>query len=479
MLRMQITINLTDDEYTGEGKEIQVQIEESLPGGLKDLDDWEAHVRKMGFQTMREMFRHGIELYEKKLLSQYVHSGEQCQTQNRGKRDFTLSTVFGKVTFPRQRVHCKTCKQWVTPLNEALGLHDDDKERTSLALQQLSSLYAVNQPYRQAEATVKEITQDTEAISHQQIKLIVDQEGGRLRQDEERKRKDISYGVIREIVDELRVPQSRSPTRSAECSNKRPGQFYICLDGIYARSHKGKGHWHEGKVGFLCTDERESVGKKGRLRIPNKRYISSYENSAIFGSRVYAEAVKMGMRGYVEVILLGDGARWIRAVRIQCFPFAIYVLDWYHLYRKVCRAFRYTFPKDKTLRRKLRRPITTQLWKGQKEEALNSLKELYAQLLSEGKQELLDKREGMKEVIEYIQNNWEGVVNYDQMQKDGYLIASTLVEGAANLVVAKRQKKKQGMHWSRSGADSLCALRTLWLNGDWEKYWKQRRRKSA
>jgi len=187
----------------------------------------------------------------------------------------------------------------------------------------------------------------------------------------------------------------------------------------------------------------------------------------------------MGMRGYVEVILLGDGARWIRAVRIQCFPFAIYVLDWYHLYRKVCRAFRYTFPKDKTLRRKLRRPITTQLWKGQKEEALNSLKELYAQLLSEGKQELLDKREGMKEVIEYIQNNWEGVVNYDQMQKDGYLIASTLVEGAANLVVAKRQKKKQGMHWSRSGADSLCALRTLWLNGDWEKYWKQRRRKSA
>ena len=85
----------------------------------------------------------------------------------------------------------------------------------------------------------------------------------------------------------------------------------------------------------------------------------------------------------------------------------------------------------------------------------------------------------MKELIEYIQNNREGIVNYDQMQKDGYLIASTLVEGAANLVVAKRQKKKQGMHWSRSGADSLCALRTLWLNGDWERYWKQRRRKSA
>ena len=475
MLKIQITINLTDDEYTKEGKEIQVQIEESLSEGLKDLDNWEADVRAIGFQSMRKLFRRGIELYEKKLLSEYTHKGEQCQTQNRGKRNFTLATAFGKVTFPRQRLHCKICKQWVIPLNDALGLHEEEKERTSLALQQLASLYAVNQPYRLAEKAVRDITQDPEVISHQQIKLIVNQQGDELRQYEEQKRRDISYGVIREIVDEVRTGQPRSPTPSVA----RSGRFYICLDGIVVRSHKGKGKWHEGKVGFLCTDERESVGKKGRLRIPNKRYISSYESSAVLGSRVYAEAVKMGMREYIEVIVLGDGARWIREVRKQCFPYAIYVLDWYHLHRKVCRAFRYTFPKDKTIRRRLRRPITTQLWKGQKEEALKNLKELYSQLLSEGKQDLLDKREGMKELIEYIQNNWEGIVDYCQMQKDGYLIASTLVEGAANLVVAKRQKKKQGMHWSRGGADNLCALRTLWLNGDWEDYWKQRRRKSA
>jgi hypothetical protein len=163
----------------------------------------------------------------------------------------------------------------------------------------------------------------------------------------------------------MRTGQSRSPTRS--------GQFYVCLDGILVRSHKGKGHWHEGKIGFLCTDERESVGKKGRLRIPNKRYISTYENSSVFGSRVYAEAVKMGMLEYIEVIVLGDGARWIREIRKQCFPFAMYVLDWFHLNRKVCRAFRYTFPRDKTLRRKLRRPITKLLWKGHREEALKHL----------------------------------------------------------------------------------------------------------
>ncbi len=470
-MNIKIEITLTNDEYTEEAKEIQVQIEEQIPGGFQNLDKWEAHVRRIGFQGMREMYKSGIELHEKHVLSEYTHRNEQCQTVKRGKLDFTLATAIGKVTFPRQRVFCKTCKKWITPLNEALGLHDEEKERTSVALQQLSSLYALSQPYRQATQTVGDITQDPEVISHQQIKLIVDQEGNRLRQSEERKRKDISYGVMREIVDEMRTGQSRSPTDL--------GQFYVCLDGILVRSHKGKGHWHEGKIGFLCTDEREPVGKKGRLRIPNKRYISTYENSAVFGSRVYAEAVKMGMFEYMEVIVLGDGARWIREVRKQCFPFAMYVLDWFHLNQKVCRAFRYTFPIDKTLRRKLRRPIITLLWKGQKEEALKHLAELYTQLLCENKQELLEKREGMKELIAYVKSNWEGIVDYCQMQKDGYMVASSLVEGAANLVVAKRQKKKQGMHWSRSGADNLCALRTLWLNGDWKTYWKRRRQKTA
>jgi hypothetical protein len=314
---------------------------------------------------------------------------------------------------------------------------------------------------------VKEITQDHEVISHQQIKLIVDQKGSQLRQYEEQDRKHISMNVIRGILDR----QSRSPTLI--------GQLYICMDGIYVRSHNGKGNWQEGKVGFICTNERESVGHEVRQRIPVKRYVSSFENSTIFGGRVYAEAIKMGLFQYAEVFVLGDGARWIREIRSQCFRDAVYILDWYHLHRKVCDTFRQTFPMEKELRRKLRRTITGCLWKGQKEEALEKLKELYLQLLSEGKQELLSQRNGLEELIAYIESNWEGIINYRQMQKAGYMIASTLVESAGNLVVAKRQKKRQGMHWSRTGADSLCALRTLWLNEDWEDYWKQQCRKVA
>ena len=96
-----------------------------------------------GKQGMRKIYKSGIELHEKRLLSEYTHRDEQCQTVKRGKLDFTLATAIGKVKFPRQRLFCKTCREWVTPLNEALGLHDEEKERNSVALQQLSSLYAL------------------------------------------------------------------------------------------------------------------------------------------------------------------------------------------------------------------------------------------------------------------------------------------------------------------------------------------------
>ena len=72
-MKVKVDITLTIDEYTEDERQIQVQIEESLPEGFQDLDNWERNVRKIGFQSMRELFKEGIELYEEKILSGYTH----------------------------------------------------------------------------------------------------------------------------------------------------------------------------------------------------------------------------------------------------------------------------------------------------------------------------------------------------------------------------------------------------------------------
>jgi hypothetical protein len=468
-MNVKVTITLTDNDHTEEEKEIQVQIQESIPDGFQNLDQWEQNVHKIGIKSMRELFKSGIELYEEKVLSEYIHKNDQCQTEKRGFRELTLRTVFGKVTFPRQRIFCKTCEEWIIPLNAALGLHDDEQERATIGFKELACLSAIHQPYRQATEKVEQFTRDPQVVSHEQIRQVVQEEGSRVREREEAERKDAVFCFIKAL-------QNQRYQRPAH-----NGRFYIFLDGIFVRRSFARGRFHEGKIGFICTDEREPAGR--RLRIPRKRYVSSFEDSYVLGGRVRGEALKMAMRSYKEVFIIGDGARWIRETRYLCFPGTIYILDWYHLHEKLYKALCLTFPDSESVRKPIHKRISGHLWRGLKKKALEELKSLRIQLLSAGKQKeitkVLEQREGLDELIAYIQSNWEGIVNYRKMSKAGYLVASSLVEKAADLVVAKRQKKQQSMHWTRIGADRLSALRTLWLNGDWEEYWKERREKAA
>ena len=486
-MNVKIKMILTDDDHTEEGKEIQVEIQESIPGDLQNLDEWEHNVHRIGIKSMQELFKSGIELHENKVLSEYTHKRKRgnnpCHAVKCGFRDFTLRTVFGtekgflrlfllklfqslKVRFPRQRMFCQTCGEWVIPINETLGLHDDDdQERATIGFKELCCLHAVHKPYRLAAENAAQVTQEPEIVSHEQIRQIVQEEGRRVRAREEAERKDAVFRFVKAL-------QNKRYYRPVH-----NGRFYICLDGIHVQSSTGKGRSHEGKVGFICTEKRESAGR--RLKIPIKRYVSSFESSYILGGRVRGEALRMAMRVYKEIFIIGDGARWIRKIWLQCFPEAVYILDWYHLREKLYEALRLTFPNAGVLRKLIYRRISNHLWRGLKKKALAELKSLHTQLLLAGKQKRLEQRKGLQELIEYIQNNWRGIVNYRKMHKSGYMVASSLVEKSADLVVAKRQKKRQSMHWNKMGADRLSALRTLWLNGDWEEYWRERRQKAA
>ncbi len=114
--KIRVVMTLTDDEYTEGTRETQVEIEESIPAGFQNLDKWEQDVHEIGFRSMRELFKSGIELFEERMLSEYIHKNKDCQTGRRGLRELTLKTVFGKVRFPRQRMLCSTCGEWVMSL---------------------------------------------------------------------------------------------------------------------------------------------------------------------------------------------------------------------------------------------------------------------------------------------------------------------------------------------------------------------------
>jgi hypothetical protein len=76
--------------------------------------------------------------------------------------------------------------------------------------------------------------------------------------------------------------------------------------------------------------------------------------------------------------------------------------------------------------------------------------------------------EGLDTFIAELQVREPWIPNYRQRRIERKERGSGHAEKANDLIVARRQKNR-GMHWSQQTSDALAALRTLMLNGGWER----------
>ena len=427
------------------------------------LDHWEQKVRDVGFRAMRKTVAGGLHLREHALLRTWTHLDDDCHVVRRGRIPVELTSTVGKVRVHRQRLFCKRCREWITPLNEELDLHGHGNGRLTRSFREMACDCGSSQPYRQAQRMLGRITHDPSVTSMKQVQRVVGREGRRLRAAEDEKYHAVSSQIVTDVQDRNPLPEPIE------------GVLYVVVDGIWVRSCLGRRRWREGKVARICTEEREAVGRKGRQRVVESRYVSSFKPVEVFSERVWVDAIRMGYGSRKQTIVLGDGARWIPSMRRRYFPKGIYVLDWFHLRRKVARTFRRVFPEKSRRRVRWYLEIRNDLWEGRREEAVAKLQQLREDISAQAHMKNPIARQGrdaLADLLGYLRNNWEGVIDYGCWRDAGYMVASSLVEKAGDIVVAKRQKKRQGMHWSHHGSEAVSALRTLWLNGEWDQHWK-------
>ncbi|HZG67932.1 MAG TPA: hypothetical protein VEZ12_14395, partial [Herpetosiphonaceae bacterium] len=139
------------------------------------------------------------------------------------------------------------------------------------------------------------------------------------------------------------------------------------------------------------------------------------------------------------------------------------ILDWHHLEQK-CLELSSRICRSKLTKTQLLRRLYRRLWRGNVAGAIAVLEAERAQTKNEAK---------LDELIGYLQAREEWIPNYRQRRIERKYIGSAHVEKANDLIVARRQKNR-GMQWSEATSDALAALRTLMLNGGWERYWQQR-----
>jgi hypothetical protein len=166
------------------------------------------------------------------------------------------------------------------------------------------------------------------------------------------------------------------------------------------------------------------------------------------------------------VVLVADGARWIRAwfVALQAvWTRSTMILDWFHL-RKRCAELGSMICSGRKAKAALLGPLYRELWQGEVEAAIARLEAYRPQARNDAR---------LDELIQYLRDRQPYIPNYRQRRRACEYIGSGQAEKANDLIVARRQKGT-GMHWTVDTSDALAALRTLMLNGGWDRYWRHR-----
>jgi hypothetical protein len=193
------------------------------------------------------------------------------------------------------------------------------------------------------------------------------------------------------------------------------------------------------------------------------RYFSGTGDSFLLLLTVFLQ-VCLGRHRHL--LVLADGARWIRnwyqSLASLGFQSRL-LLDWYHLCHK-CRELACMICRGRTAKKPLLKVVLGCLWQGQVAEAITALEEHRPQAKNVAK---------LDELIGYLRDRAIYIPNYRERRRERCYIGSGHVEKANDLLVAQRQKG-HGMHWSLETSDALAALRTLMLNGGWERYWRDR-----
>lgn len=228
-----------------------------------------------------------------------------------------------------------------------------------------------------------------------------------------------------------------------------PDQVLATTDEVLTRKPQKRCFW-ELRTARIVTPE-------------GTRYLSGTGDSFVLLLTVF---LQLCLGKHPHLLVLADGARWIRAWYQQFstgrFQSCL-LLDWYHLCHKCCEMAS-LICRGRRAKKPLLKVVVGCLWQGQVAEAIRAL---------EAHRPLAKNLEKLDELIGYLQARQPYIPNYRARRRECRYIGSGHVEKANDLLVAQRQKG-QGMHWSLETSDALAALRTLMLNGGWERYWRHR-----
>ena len=164
---------------------------------------------------------------------------------------------------------------------------------------------------------------------------------------------------------------------------------------------------------------------------------------------------------YRRVVFVSDGERALWEKQREYFPWAIGVLDIFHVLERLWLAAHCLHPEGSSQAESYVTERFRALLEGK-------VKKVIAGLRTQARHQAGGKRRTLRQVANYFANNCEHM-RYDEYLAKGYPIGSGVAEGACRHVVKDRMEQS-GMRWTVEGAQAMLHTRAIYLNGDWENF---------
>lgn len=253
------------------------------------------------------------------------------------------------------------------------------------------------------------------------------------------------YGAIIE-AEEVQNTIENS-TYSDFCSDDL---HYAMVDGSFILSRE-KG-WTETKVGRIFKAEDNFAISEKRRSIHSSDYIAHIGSHTEFTNKLAPYLDRL-----THLVFVADGATWIWKWVSDCYPKAVQILDFYHVFEKISQWAALVF-KDKEKRIDWRENAKKLLLSSKTSNLINQIKKIETQ------GEKADKQKGL---LTYLQNNLQRM-DYKTYLENDYLIGSGAIEAAQRTVVQQRLKRS-GQRWTLDGGQQVLNLRTKKLSGKWNQ----------
>lgn len=381
-----------------------------------------------------------------------------CGHQQRlvGIRPKQLPTLMGKVTIGRAYYQCMVeeedpstlCSHGQAPWDMVWG---QIAGRTSPGVQKLLGKLVSRLTLSEAVDTFTDVL--PRPLLERQALNLIQPVGEALRKQEE------------EQVQALFAQAASKETQAAE-HNAILGpairRWSIEADGVTARIRRGsvameeaetkrKGDvYREIKVGAVFEGipdrERAELVPGVFLDEPGPTQdVARCLSAEAFGCFLYTLAYRCGLERAVEVVILGDGARWIRRLAEEHFPHATQIVDVYHAREHVWNVANAVYGPATPQGAAWANQADERLTHGQIEELLHMIEQLPPIPPLTGASRSMPAIEA-----DYFLSNAQRM-RYPAFRAKGMHIGSGIAEAACQTVVSSRAKRS-GMRWNPPGS---------------------------